>query len=51
MTRIKLNRMSASSQLQKEKKSYYSLLFADDLVFLNCCKEFGNTQAHINKYL
>lgn len=33
------------------KNKDYSLLFADDLVFLNCFKKFGNAQAHINKYL
>ena len=37
--------MSASSQIQKEKIFFYSLLFADDLVFLNFFKEFGNAQA------
>ena len=33
------------------KNRDYSLLFADDLVFLNFFKKFGNAQAHINKYL
>jgi hypothetical protein len=34
-----------------KKNNDYSLLFADDLIFMNCFKKHGNAQAHINKYL
>ena len=29
----------------------YSLLFADDLFYMNCFKKFGNAENHINKHL
>ena len=34
-----------------KKNNDYSLLFADDLIFMNCFKKNGNAQNHINKYL
>ncbi len=33
------------------KNRDYSVLFADDLFYMNCFKKFGNAQNHINKHL